>query len=49
VASTASSSRQQSASPPGEATLSPELFAKIRGMTPCWWLPQNALIFAPAP
>ena len=26
-----------------------QLHAKIRGMTPCWWLPQNALIFAPAP
>lgn len=24
-----------------------ELFRRIRGMQPCWWLPQNALIFAP--
>ena len=24
------------------------LHAALRGMTPCWWLPQNALIFARA-
>ncbi len=25
-----------------------QLHERIAGMTPCWWLPQNALIFAPA-